>query len=58
MIVKQSCLKSAVECLNDRATVTQILETANVFVDWVLNDEMPSGKAKRKSKKETTDLPF
>ena len=58
MIVKQSCLKASIECLNDRATVTQILETANVFVDWVLNDEMPSGKAKKRSKKETTDLPF
>jgi hypothetical protein len=58
MIVKQSCLKAAVECLSDRATVTHILETANIFVDWVINDEMPSGKPKRKSKKETTDLPF
>tara|TARA_R110001583_G_scaffold193949_1_gene363735 strand:- start:659 stop:1129 length:471 start_codon:yes stop_codon:yes gene_type:complete len=58
MIVKQSCLKAAVEALNKNAKTTDILETANVFVDWVMNDTMPETKTKKKSKKETTDLPF
>ena len=58
MIVKQSCLKAAVESLNKNTKAVDILETANIFVDWVLNDEMPSAKTKRKSKKETADLPF
>ena len=58
MIVKQSCLKAAVEVLNKNAKTTDILETANVFVDWVMNDSLPETKQKKKSKKETTDLPF
>ena len=58
MIVKQSCLKAAVEVLNKNAKTTDILETANVFVDWVMNDSLPETKPKKKSKKETTDLPF
>ena len=58
MIVKQSCLKAAVESLNGNAKAIDILETANIFVDWVMEDKMPGTKAKKKSKKETTDLPF
>tara|TARA_Y100000004_G_C8816018_1_gene369792 strand:- start:266 stop:736 length:471 start_codon:yes stop_codon:yes gene_type:complete len=58
MIIKQSCLKAAVEVLNKNAKTTDILETANVFVDWVMNDTLPETKTKKKSKKETTDLPF
>tara|TARA_Y100001973_G_scaffold101336_1_gene164253 strand:+ start:174 stop:644 length:471 start_codon:yes stop_codon:yes gene_type:complete len=58
MIVKQSCLKAAVDVLNKNAKTTDILETANVFVDWVMNDSLPETKPKKKSKKETTDLPF
>lgn len=54
MIVKQSCLKAAVECVQ-RDDADAILRLADVFVDWVMNTEY---KAVKREKKETTDLPF
>ena len=57
MIVKQSCLKAAAECIK-RDDADAILRLASVFVDWVMNDKLTEAKPKKKSKKETTDLPF
>ena len=61
MIVKQSCLKAAVECVQ-RDDADAILRLADVFVDWVMNTEYTSSKRTFKKqiqdKKETTDLPF
>ncbi len=54
MIVKQSCLKAAAECIK-RDDSEAILRLADVFVSWVMNTEY---KAAKKDKKETTDLPF
>ena len=54
MIVKQSCLKAAAECIK-RDDADAILRLASVFVDWVMNTEY---KVAKKGKKETTDLPF
>ena len=54
MIVKQSCLKAAVECVQ-RDDADAILRLADVFVDWVMNTDY---KAVKREKKETTDLPF
>lgn len=57
MIVKQSCLKAAAECVK-RDDADAILRLAGVFVDWVMNTEYKAAKKEKKSKKETTDLPF
>ena len=57
MIVKQSCLKAAAECIK-RDDADAILRLADVFVDWVMNTEYKAAKKEKKSKKETTDLPF
>jgi len=57
MIVKQSCLKAAAECIK-RDDADAILRLASVFVDWVMNTEYKVAKKGKKSKKETTDLPF
>jgi len=57
MIVKQSCLKAAAECIK-RDDADAILRLAGVFVDWVMNTEYKAAKKEKKSKKETTDLPF
>jgi len=57
MIVKQSCLKAAAECVK-RDDADAILRLADVFVDWVMNTEYKAAKKEKKSKKETTDLPF
>lgn len=57
MIVKQSCLKAAAECVK-RDDAEAILRLADVFVDWVMNTEYKAVKKEKKSKKETTDLPF
>ena len=64
-IVKQSCLKAAVElCTNDKITLKQVLQTADKFVQWVnLGEQVEAIKedytaANVKPKKETTDLPF
>lgn len=54
MIVKQSCLKAAAECIK-RDDADAILRLADVFVDWVMNTDY---KAVKREKKETTDLPF
>jgi len=62
MIVKQSCLKAAVEYVGPNSQYANCLEVtkiAQIFVDWVMNDTLPEEtKTKKKSKKETTDLPF
>jgi hypothetical protein len=61
MIVKQSCLKAAVEYVGPNSQYANVLEVtkiAQLFVDWVMDDTMPETKTKKKSKKETTDLPF
>lgn len=57
MIVKQSCLKAAAECIK-RDDADAILRLAGVFVDWVMNTEYKEVKKAKKGKKETTDLPF
>ena len=57
MIVKQSCLKAAAECIK-RDDAEAILRLAGVFVDWVMNTEHKEVKKAKKGKKETTDLPF
>jgi len=54
MIVKQSCLKAAVECVQ-RDDADAILRLADVFVGWVMNTDY---KVVKKDKKETTNLPF
>ncbi len=54
MIVKQSCLKAAAECIK-RDDADAILRLADVFVSWVMNTEY---KVAKKGKKETADLPF
>ena len=62
-IVKQSCLKAAVETVksNDYAAV---LEVAEIYTKWVMNStDTPVNKKPEKliienPKKETTDLPF
>tara|TARA_R100001443_G_scaffold117440_1_gene142708 strand:+ start:4946 stop:5404 length:459 start_codon:yes stop_codon:yes gene_type:complete len=54
MIVKQSCLKAAVECVQ-RDDAEAILKLADVFVSWVMNTDY---KQVKKNKKETADLPF
>lgn len=52
MIVKQSCLKSAIETLGSKDH-KHVLKLAEIYVDWVMEDKMP-----KQSMKETTDLPF
>lgn len=54
MIVKQSCLKAAAECIK-RDDADAILRLADVFVGWVMNTDY---KVVKKDKKETTNLPF
>lgn len=54
MIVKQSCLKAAAECIR-RDDAEAIILLADVFVNWVMNTDY---KAVKREKKETTDLPF
>ena len=54
MIVKQSCLKAAVECVQ-RDDADTILRLADVFVDWVMNTDY---KVVKRQKREKTDLPF
>ena len=54
MIVKQSCLKAAAECVQ-RDDAEAILKLADVFVSWVMNTDY---KQVKKNKKETADLPF
>ena len=59
MIVKQSCLKAAVEYTgpnNSHVNVSQVTEIAQFFVDWVMG-KSPK-RPKKQSQKETTDLPF
>ncbi len=59
MIVRQSCLKAAVELSSKNAKLEDILAAADVFVDWVYDVESKEEKyLEVKSKKETTDLPF
>jgi len=64
-IVKQSCLKAAVElCVAGEVSLAKLLTTADKLVAWVQGEadqqeeytEVP--KAPKKAKKETTDLPF
>tara|TARA_B110000902_G_C14045324_1_gene489520 strand:+ start:260 stop:718 length:459 start_codon:yes stop_codon:yes gene_type:complete len=64
-IVKQSCLKAAVElCTKDKITREQILQIADKFVEWV--NAKPAAEPIAESyisapvqpKRETTDLPF
>lgn len=61
MIVKQSCLKAAVECIQ-RDDADAIIRLADTFVNWVMNDNHTINKRTFKQqiqdKKETTDLPF
>ena len=52
MIVKQSCLKAAVETLGSKDH-KHVLKLAEIYVDWVMEDKMP-----KQTMKETTDLPF
>jgi len=62
MIIKQSCLKAAVEYVGPNSQYANALEVtkiAQLFVDWVIEDKLPEEtKTKKKSKKETADLPF
>jgi len=59
MIVRQSCLKAAVELSSKNARLEDILAAADVFVNWVYDVESKEEKyLEVKSKKETTDLPF
>jgi|TARA_R110000764_G_scaffold65039_1_gene136525 hypothetical protein len=61
-IVKQTCLKAAVElCNNDKITLAALLTTADKLVLWVNGTEAPKDeytKVAKAPKKETTDLPF
>jgi len=57
MIVKQSCLKAAAECIK-RDDADAILRLADVFVGWVMNTDYKVAKKPKKGKKETADLPF
>ena len=57
-IVKQSCLKAAVElCNSDKIKLNQVLTLADKFVDWVNGAGAADGYTTA-PKKETTDLPF
>ena len=59
MIVKQSCLKAAVETLGSK-DYKNVLKLADIYVSWVFGEE-PEKKTFKKQiqdKKETTDLPF
>lgn len=62
LIVKQTCLKCAVEYVGPNsqfANVKEVTKIAQVFTDWVLEGKEPEeSKTKKKSKKETADLPF
>ena len=61
LIVKQTCLKCAVEYVGPNsqyANVKDVTKIAQVFADWVLADKEPEVKEQPKRKKETTDLPF
>tara|TARA_R100000231_G_scaffold139628_1_gene121768 strand:- start:3102 stop:3581 length:480 start_codon:yes stop_codon:yes gene_type:complete len=61
LIVKQTCLKCAVEYVGPNsqyANVKDVTKIAQVFADWVLEDKEPEVKEQPKRKKETTDLPF
>jgi len=61
LIVKQSCLKAAVElCTNDKIKLAQVLDLSNKFVDWVNGTGEKDGyiAAPKQPKKESTDLPF
>lgn len=62
MIVKQSCLKAAVDYVGPNsqyANVKEVTKIAQFFVDWVYDVESKEEKyLEVKPKKETTDLPF
>tara|TARA_R100001369_G_C3322075_1_gene169115 strand:- start:1957 stop:2400 length:444 start_codon:yes stop_codon:yes gene_type:complete len=61
LIVKQSCLKAAVElCTNDKIQLSQVLDLSNKFVDWVngAGEKSDYIAAPKQPKKESTDLPF
>jgi len=65
LIVKQTCLKCAVEYVGPNsqfANVKNVVEIAQFFVDWVMEDKIPEVKEKpkttRKKETRTDDLPF
>lgn len=62
LIVKQSCLKCAVEYVGPNSQYANALEVtkiAQLFVDWVMDNKLPEDKKNaQRGKKETTDLPF
>ena len=59
MIVKQSCLKAAVETLGTKDH-KHVLKLAEIYVSWVFGEEQEKKTFKKQiqDKKETTDLPF
>jgi len=60
LIVKQTCLKCAVEYVGPNskyANALEVTKVAQIFVDWVMEGKIPE-VSKKQSKKETTDLPF
>ena len=67
MIVKQSCLKAAVELVGPNsqfANVAEVTKIAQFFVNWVMNNDskIPENYSKKiileEPEKERTDLPF
>ena len=52
LIVKQNALTNACNIIGDASDLNKIIETAEVFSKWVLNDERPSKVEK------SNDLPF
>lgn len=58
-IVKQSCLKAAVETIKS-TDYTAILEVAEIYTKWVMSSTEEPAKftEPKKAKKETTNLPF
>jgi hypothetical protein len=52
LIVKQNALTNACNIIGDASDLNKIIETAEVFSKWVLNDEKP-GKVEK-----SNDLPF
>lgn len=65
MIVKQSCLKAAIDYVGPNsqyANVKEVTKIAQFFVDWVYDvqseEKKRTFKQQIQNKRETTDLPF